>query len=98
MTKRHNESNKLKDLIPRMLKENKLQKGMDQMTVKEAWKSVMGAGVSNYTDSVSLKNEVLIVKLRSSTLREELEYGKARILEMMRASMPGINLQKIRLM
>lgn len=98
MTKRHNESNKLKDLIPRMLKENKLQKGMDQMTVKETWKSVMGAGVSNYTDSVSLKNEVLIVKLRSSTLREELEYGKARILEMMRASMPGINLQKIRLM
>ena len=98
MTKRHNESNKLKDLIPRMLKENKLQKGMDQMTVKEAWESVMGAGVSNYTDSVSLKNEVLIVKLRSSTLREELEYGKARILEMMRASMPGINLQKIRLM
>ena len=36
MSKRDNDTNKLKDLIPQMLQENKLKKGMDQMYVKEA--------------------------------------------------------------
>ena len=35
MSKRENDTNKLKDLIPQMLQENKLQKGMDQIYVKE---------------------------------------------------------------
>ena len=62
MAKRENESNKLSDLIPKMLQENRLQKGMDQMTVREAWVQVMGPGVANYTEEVTLKDQVLLVK------------------------------------
>ena len=40
MSKRENNTNKLKDLIPQMLEQNKLQKGMDQIYVKEAWGEV----------------------------------------------------------
>lgn len=98
MTRRENDSNKIKDLIPKMLKENKLQKGMDQITVKEAWLQVMGPGVSNYTENVSIKNEVLLVKLNSSALRQELEYGKGKILKMMRESLAHMDLKKIRLL
>ncbi len=83
MAKRENESNKLSDLIPKMLRENRLQKGMDQMTVREAWVQVMGPGVANYTEEVTLKDQVLLVKLNSSALRQELEYGKDKILKMM---------------
>ncbi len=98
MTRRENDSNKIKDLIPKMLRENKLQKGMDQITVKEAWLQVMGPGVANYTEDVSLKNEVLMVKLNSSALRQELEYGKDKILNMMRETLTHMDLKKIRLL
>ncbi len=98
MTRRENESNKIKDLIPKMLSENHLQKGMDQISVKEAWLRVMGPGVANYTEEVSLKNQVLQVKLNSSALRQELEYGKDKILKMMRESLTHLELQKIRLL
>lgn len=98
MTRRENESNKIKDLIPKMLSENHLQKGMDQISVKEAWLRVMGPGVANYTEEVSLKNQVLQVKLNSSALRQELEYGKDKILKMMRESLAHLELQKIRLL
>lgn len=97
MAKRENDSNKIKDLIPKMLRENHLQKGMDQITVKEAWLQVMGPGVANYTEEVTLKNQVLLVKLNSSALRQELEYGKDKILKMMRESLSPMNLKKIRL-
>ena len=98
MTPRENDSNKIKDLIPKMLRENKLQKGMDQITVKEAWLQVMGPGVANYTEDVSLKNEVLVVKLNSSALRQELEYGKDKILNMMRETLIHMDMKKIRLL
>lgn len=98
MTRRENESNKIKDLIPKMLSENHLQKGMDQISVKEAWLQVMGPGVANYTEEVSLKNQVLLVKLNSSALRQELEYGKDKILKMMRDSLTHMKLKKIRLL
>ena len=98
MTRRENESNKIKDLIPKMLNENHLQKGMDQILVKEAWLQVMGPGVANYTEEVSLKNQVLLIKLNSSALRQELEYGKDKILKMMRESLTHVELQNIRLL
>ncbi len=97
MTQRENESNKIKDLIPKMLRENHLQKGMDQITVKEAWLQVMGPGVANYTEEVLIKNQVLLVKLNSSALRQELEYGKDKILKMMREALDPMELKKIRL-
>ena len=82
MAKRENETHSIKDLIPHMLQENKLQKGMTQMAVKEAWLEVMGKGVMTYTEAIYLKKSQLIVKLTSSTLREELSFGKEKIISM----------------
>ena len=96
MGKRENDTNKLKDLIPQMLQENKLQKGMDQIYVKEAWKDVMGQGVSNYTESVSIKNQTIIVKLSSSALREELQYGQDKIVRMMDESLKNLKITAIK--
>jgi len=98
MSKRDNDTHKLKDLIPQMLQENKLKKGMDQIYVKEAWAKVMGKGVMNYTESVSLKNNMIFVKLTSSTLREELEYGKDKISKMMNDALPNVTIKSIKLL
>lgn len=98
MSKRENDTNKLKDLIPHMLKENRLKKGMDQIYVKEAWAEVMGQGVINYTESVTLKQHTIYVKLSSSALREELQYGKDKIVKMMDEALGQISVKSIKLM
>ena len=95
--KRKNESFKIKDLIPEMLEENKLQKGMDQIQVKEAWAEVMGKGVMSYTDTVYLKNQIIFVKLNSSALREELKYGQEKILSMLQQKLKTVKLKAVRL-
>ena len=96
MSKRENDTNKLKDLIPQMLQENKLQKGMDQIYVKEAWFEVMGKGVANYTESVSIKNQTIFVKLSSAALREELQYGQDKIVKMMDEALGQIKVSAIK--
>lgn len=97
MAKRENDIFKIKDLIPGMLKENKLQKGMDQILIKEAWEDIMGKGVVTYTESVFLQKSTLIVKLSSAPLREELSYGIDKIVKMMNDQLIHISIKKVKL-
>ena len=83
MSKRHNENIKMSDLLKVFVEDNKLQKGLDKVDVRDAWQSLMGNGVNNYTTDVQLKGDVLYVQLSSSVLREELSYGKDKIIKML---------------
>lgn len=83
MAKRENEANSIQDLMQSFIKENNLTKGMQKMKVEESWSKLMGQGVANYTNSVKLQKKTLIVQLSSSVLREELSYGKEKIIKMM---------------
>jgi len=76
-----NESN-IGDVLKQIIQVNKLQPGMDQIDVKEAWKNLMGNGVNSYTRNVTLKGNVLYVELTSSVLRQELSYGKDKIIKL----------------
>ena len=83
MAKRENEYSSIQDLMKLVIKENNLTKGINQMNVKDVWANLMGNGVQNYTESVQLQNKTLIVKLKSSVLREELSYGREKIIKML---------------
>jgi len=91
MSKRHNDQQKIDDLLKSFVKENKLEKGLDKVNVEAAWRNLMGNGVNNYTNSVKLHQDTLYVELSSSVLREELSYGKDKIINMLNESL-GKNL------
>ena len=69
----------LKDFI----QQNNLQKGMDRAQIKDIWEQVMGPAVYKYTQDIQLQGNKLIVKLSSSVLREELSYGKTKIISLL---------------
>lgn len=83
MPKRENDSFSIQDLMKSFIKENNLTKGMQKMKVEETWTKMMGSGVASHTTSVRLQNKTLIVQLKSSVLREELSYGKDKIIKML---------------
>jgi len=83
MPKRENDSFSIQDLMKSFIKENNLTKGMQKIKVEETWTKMMGPGVANHTSSVRLQNKTLIIQLSSSVLREELSYGKEKIIKMM---------------
>ncbi len=82
MAKRSSNESPIGDVLKEIIQINKLQPGMDQVSVKEAWKSLMGNGVNTYTRNVVLKGGILYVELTSAVLREELSYGKDKIIKM----------------
>ncbi|TXI66902.1 DUF721 domain-containing protein [Flavobacterium sp. UBA6195] len=82
MAKRFNEESPIGDVLKQFIYQNKLEAGMDVVNVRDAWKNLMGNGVNNYTTEIQLKGSTLYVALSSAVLREELSYGKEKIIKM----------------
>lgn len=82
MAKRLNNENSIAEVLKEIIQLNKLQPGIDHIEVKEAWFFLMGNGVKSYTKNVVLKGTTLYVELTSAVLREELSYGKDKIVKM----------------
>jgi hypothetical protein len=82
MAKRLSNESSIGDILKEIIEANKLDKGLNQISVADAWKNLMGNGVNNYTRNVLLKGTVLYVELTSAVLREELSYGKDKIIKM----------------
>jgi predicted nucleic acid-binding Zn ribbon protein len=83
MSKRENNSFSIEDLMQLFIKENNLTKGIQKIKIEETWNKMMGQGVATHTTSVKLQNKTLVIHLTSSVLREELSYGKDKIVKMM---------------
>jgi hypothetical protein len=82
MAKRVSNESSISEVLRQFIQQNKLETGMDKIDVEQAWKNLMGNGVNNYTQEVILKGTTLYVKLTSAVLREELGYGKQKIIAM----------------
>ena len=82
MAKRLSNESPIGDVLKEFIQTNKLQSGMDKIDVQQAWKALMGNGVNSYTNEVILKGSKLYVSLSSAVLRQELSYGKQKIITM----------------
>ncbi|TYA84378.1 DUF721 domain-containing protein [Seonamhaeicola marinus] len=82
MPKRHSEHISIKDALKEFVETNNLETGLDKVNIAEAWAKLMGNGVNNYTTSINLQRDTLYVQLSSSVLREELSYGKQKIIDL----------------
>ncbi len=81
--KRENDIMRINVILEEVIGDKSLKKGLTLVNVKEAWGTIMGNGVISYTEDVQLKGSQLIVKLSSTSLREELSYGKDKIISML---------------
>ncbi|WP_224484484.1 DUF721 domain-containing protein [Robertkochia aurantiaca] len=95
MAKRHNEYRSLQDALKEFVSENKLEKGLEKISARDAWKNLMGNGVNSYTTAVELKGDTLYVSLSSSVLRNELSFGKQKIIEMINEELGSEVVKKV---
>lgn len=89
------ENIKIDRLIKSYIKENKLEDGLENIEVNNLWHETMKNGVANYTTDLNLKNGTLYIKLKSSALREELSYGKEKIIKLLNEKLKKDLIKKI---
>lgn len=78
--RRQTEEQPLSDILKRFIKVNRLEKGISQVQIEDAWKKMMGPAVSKYTNKIMLQKTTLYIQLTSSVLTQELSYGKSKII------------------
>jgi predicted nucleic acid-binding Zn ribbon protein len=66
-------------VLSQFLKENKLDKPLNEKRLIDSWAEVLGGHIKQYTTDVSVKNEVLYVSISSSVLRHELFLSRYQI-------------------
>ncbi len=80
MAKRSNEQT-LGEIIKEVLKTHRLEAGITKVRVSSIWDKVMGEFIASKTTNLFLQKDTLIVELNSAALRNELSYGKEKIIE-----------------
>jgi predicted nucleic acid-binding Zn ribbon protein len=78
---KNDEHQNMSEVLKGFIEKNKLQKGLDKVDVRQAWEDQMGPAIKKYTTGLQLKDKTLFVRLSSSVLREELNYGKQKIID-----------------
>ena len=89
------ENIKIDRLIKSYIKENNLENGLENIEVNNLWYETMKNGIANYTTDLNLKNGTLYIKLKSSALREELSYGKEKIIKLLNEKLKKNLIKKI---
>lgn len=82
MFKKSNEYT-LKEAISEMMRTYRLQGKMDEVRLLDGWENIMGPVIARYTRKIHIDNRVLYVELNSAALRQELLYGKTKMIQML---------------
>lgn len=85
--KRSHKEQSANDILGMLIKGYRLDTKLQELTIEETWKNVMGSGVANHTNSVFFKKHTLYVRFSSAVLREELSYKKEQIIAMLNNDM-----------
>ena len=94
--KRNFESKSLKNVIGNIIdSSNKLNSGLNNIKVQNLWREVMGNNVNSYTNEIVQKKNTLYVNLSSSVLRQELSFGKQKIIDLLNKELGKTVIKKI---
>jgi predicted nucleic acid-binding Zn ribbon protein len=70
------------DAIKELLKQYHIEAKFDEANVIASWERLVGKPIAKRTKKVFVKNHVLFVELTSPSLKHDLNYSKANILEL----------------
>jgi len=73
----------LGDIIGKILKENKIAPNYYEAVLKKNWEEWLGKTISSRTKRIKLYGNKLVVEVYSAPLRQELEYAKTQMLELL---------------
>lgn len=93
--KRSYEPQKIDKILGDVVNQKNLKVGITKIKVQNAWNKIIGSSIQNYTENVQYRGKTLFVKLNSSALREELTYGKDKLLEHLNEELGYAHVEKL---
>ncbi|MBX2877148.1 MAG: DUF721 domain-containing protein [Saprospiraceae bacterium] len=71
----------LKEALKEMLEVYRLKAKLNQTKINAVWSKLMGSSINKYTREIKLRRNKLYITIESASLRQELSYGKEKIIK-----------------
>lgn len=82
---KRNNTEKLGDVIRKLLRQEGLETPLNEHRLIESWRDVVGQAIYKYTTNIYIKNQVLYVNISSSVVRQELQMGREILIKNLNA-------------
>ncbi len=73
----------LKDALQRLSNDRQFKTKLRQAKIRDLWPQIMGQTIANYTGEIFIRKEILYLTITSSSLKQELTYGKDKIVKIL---------------
>ena len=93
--KREFEVKKVNSILTNLIENSSLKGGLNNIKIQTIWKKTMGDNINSYTSEITLRKHTLYINLSSSVLREELSYGKEKIIKLLNEELNAEIIRKI---
>ena len=80
---RKKDEHTLKDLIEELIDSYKWRGKLNETQIIEQWEKLMGPSIARQTEKIFVKNNCLYLKIRSAVLKQELFYGKEKLISLL---------------
>lgn len=85
------------DLLAGILKDLRLNEGIEESRLREAWFEVAGEFVAKQTEPVSLRQGVLTLRVLQPSMRFHLEQSRGNLLKRLKANLGPETIRDVRL-
>ena len=92
---RFKESYSVRGIIQKISFNKLFNGGIKKVFLNKVWSNVIGENVSKYTENIYIKDNTLFLKINSSVLKQELSYGKDKIIENFNKEVGSNEIKKI---
>lgn len=92
---KNNNQRTIKQAIDELLRTFRLDGKMAELKVIGSWEKTMGIMIAKHTTDIFIRNKYLYVKLDSAALRQELSYGKEKIVKMLNDAAGGQVIEQV---
>ena len=83
-TARKSATSTVGEALQDLLKAYKIKDKYDETSLIASWGRLMGTPIANRTQSIYIKDRKMFVKLNSAPLKQELTFGKAKVLSILK--------------
>ncbi|MES2621804.1 MAG: DUF721 domain-containing protein [Bacteroidota bacterium] len=80
---RNKNSVTIKQALEMMVSDLKIKGKLDESRIRDVWANVMGKPIAKYTTKISLTKSKLYVQVNSAALKQELNYSRDKIKEVL---------------
>lgn len=85
------------ELVESVLKDLRLNEGIEESKLKEAWQEVAGSFVARQTEPLSLHRGILVLRVLQPSMRFHLEQSRGQLLGRLRKRLGADAVREVRL-